>query len=102
MALNPWGDWYGANATSVNGKFTESPIGGAIADTTRKLYSGRLAQWPTFRRIDGRSPYITPDPHGVEVEENIILSYLPLSAGPLGKDVTTMAGAWAQLAISIG
>ena len=73
-------------------KFIESPIGGSIADNTRELYIGHIAQCPNFRRVDGRSPYITPDPHGVAVEENSIISYLSLSAGPLGKDVTTMAG----------
>ena len=35
VALNPCGDWYGANATSVNAKFIVSAIGGSIPDTTR-------------------------------------------------------------------
>ena len=92
VALNPWGDWYGANVTCGNGKSIESTIGGSIADTTRELYSGHIAQWPTFRMINGRSPYVTPGRPGVEIDETIILSYLPLSAWPLGKDITTMAG----------
>ena len=41
--------------------------------------------------IYGRSPYVTPVHHVVEVEERRILSYLPLSAGPLGHDVTSTA-----------
>ena len=42
--------------------------------------------------IYGRIPYVTPFHPVVEVEENRILSYLSLSAGPIGQDVTFMAG----------
>lgn len=37
VALDSWWEWYGANATKINKKFTESSIGGSIADATRKL-----------------------------------------------------------------
>lgn len=92
VARNPGGEWCGANATKINEKFIERTIGGSIADTTRKLYKCHFAKWATFRRINGLSPYLNNDPSGAEIEENIILSYLSLSVGTLGKDVSTLVG----------
>ena len=62
VALNPSGDWYGANAACANGKFIVSSIGGPIADNTREIYIGHIAQWPAFRGSAGavRTLHLAP------------------------------------------
>ena len=102
VALNPWGDWYGANAASINGEFIESSIGGPIADTTWELYIGHIAQWPAFRRIDGRSPYITPDSMGLRSKRTSYFRIYPFPRSHLARMLRPWWGAWAQLAIAIG
>ena len=37
-------------------------------------------------------PYIATDPLGLGAEEESVLSYIALSAGPLGKDISTVVG----------
>ena len=73
-------------------KSTESPIGGAVADTTRKPYNGQFPQWATFRRINGLTPYFALGTDGAEREEDSLLSYKSLSVGPIGQDIETMIG----------
>ena len=92
VALHPWGKWYGAEAGNLNQRFIESAIGGSIADSTRKNYKGSFEQWPTFRRVNGQSPFMVADPAGISGEEESVLAYLALSVGPLGKDITTVVG----------
>ena len=92
VALNPRGKWYGAEAGDLNLRFIESAIGGSIADSARKNYNESFEQWPTFRRVNGKSPFMDADPLGVACEEESALAYLALPVGPLGKDIATVVG----------
>ena len=89
-SLGNWGAWYGTHAARLSESFIESAVGGSIADTTRKLYSGQFAQWERLRRVNNLTPYLTGFPDGAPEDEESALSYIALSVGPLGKYINAV------------
>ena len=92
VALHDWGSWYGENADKVCKQLIEASAGGSLAKTTRRLYEGQFAQWERFRAANGMSAYLEVGSEFLEKGEESVLSYLALSVGPLGKDISTVTG----------
>ena len=90
VALKEWGNWYGTDASKCANRKVEESIGGSVASSTRRNYEGRFRKWEVFRGVNGKGPYIDQGEDRSSEEEDSVLSYVALSVGPLGKEVSTM------------
>ena len=91
VALKPWGAWYGSGASEHARMAIESNIGGSVAVSTRRNYEGHFRKWEAHRGVNGLIPYLDTSAAKFPLEEDVALSYVALSVGPLGKEVSTMA-----------
>ena len=90
VALCDWGSWYGTEAVKRATNEIETNIGGSVASSTRHNYEGHFHKWAVFRGVNGKDPYISTCDEKFMEEEDSVLSYVALSVGPLGKEVSTM------------
>ena len=90
VALMDWGRWYGAEAVKLANQAVEKNIGGSVADSTRHNYEGHFRKWAIFRGVNKMDPYLGTNDDSVVEDEDSVLSYVALSVGPLGKEVSTM------------
>ena len=68
----------------------EKLIGRSISPAAKYSYEGHFAKLELPRSLNGISPYFSVGNSGKERGEDSLLSYLPLSVGPLNKDMSTM------------
>ena len=63
---------------------------GSVANSTRHNYEGHFRKWEIFRGVNNKGPYLDQRDEWAVEEEDSVLSYVALSVGPLGKEVSTM------------
>ena len=90
VALMDWGRWYGAEAVKLATQEVEKGIGGIVADSTKRNYEGHFRKWAIFRGVNKMDPYLGINDDSTVEDEDSVLSYVSLSVGPLGKEVSTM------------
>ena len=92
MALSPWGKRYGSKAGELNLRFIEDSIGGPSLTQQGKTTPPTLLIGPHLEGSTGIPRTWIPAPHTITAEEESVLSYLALSVGPLGKDISSVVG----------
>ena len=90
VALKPWGARYVNDAGNQASASVEEDVGGSLDASTRRNHEGHFEKWETYRSVNGLSPYIDTRIEAFTHEEDIVLCYVALSVGPLGKEVSTM------------
>ena len=90
VALKEWGNWYGPDAVKKETRALEERASGEAWPPRRATITKVALKWEIFRGVNGLSPYLDPSDGKFAAEEDSILSYVALSVGPMGKEVSTM------------
>ena len=89
-ALIAWGAWYGADSSKQSAKSVGGMYRGKRGCFRASQLRGAPQKVGDFQRVNGRAPYLDAAEDKFTTEEDIALSYVALSVGPLGKEVSTM------------
>ena len=89
-ALSKWATWHGAHASEMQTNVTERLMGGMIANSPRKVYSGLFKRWGEHRSVLGQSQYLSTEPADQDENEAAVIAYVVLNLGTMERDVGTV------------
>ena len=86
IALAAWGGWCGNGALKEQDRTIEALLGQSLADSTRKLYTSAFHKWEVYRKIQGKSEYLSLEEGDARQNEDSLMAFCALHLGPLERD----------------